>query len=206
MSKVTFSIILEAVLGQGARFLDGDKLLAALNPALSTVAWRFLCAQMGLPEAAPFPGSREVAKSNRWLYQVISKLVADSRARSSVSKDILALLLSAKDPESGRAMSDSELIANLYTFMVAGHETSATALAWSLWLLAKDPATQDKVRAEVAEVIGSNDIEPEGQFTNRAGSRRPLFASSLKFSPPSILMESLSHGNFRRLIFWASRR
>jgi cytochrome P450 len=183
MSKVTFSIILEAVLGVGARILDQDKLLAALNPALSTVAWRFFYAQMGLPEAMPFPGSHKAAKSIRWLYQVISHLVQDSRARTTVSKDILALLLSAKDPESGRAMSDSELIANLYTFMVAGHETSATALAWTLWLLAKDPATQENVRAEVNDIIRMNEIQAED--VERLTFTRQVLLESMRLFPPA---------------------
>ncbi len=53
MSKVTLAIILQAVLRRGAEALDQRKFLAALNPALSTIAWRFLYARMGIPDAAP---------------------------------------------------------------------------------------------------------------------------------------------------------
>ncbi len=184
MAKVTFAIILKAVLGQGAEALDQGKFLAALSPELSTIAWRLLYAQIGLPAAIPFPGSRNAAANVRWLYEATARLVADRRAESRASKDILALLLSAKDPETERAMSDGELIANLYTFMVAGHETSATALAWTLWLLAKDQATQEKVRAEVEAVIGTREIGAED--IDRLIFTREVLQESMRLFPPAI--------------------
>ena len=57
-------------------------------------------------------------------------------------------------------MTDSELTANLYSFLIAGHETSAVALGWSLWLLAKDQASQDRLREEVALTAGAREIGP----------------------------------------------
>ena len=161
MRKLTVAIILQAVLGQGSGMLDQQKFLAALSPRVSTIAWRFLFARMALPEATPFPGSHKAAAAGRWLSEAISRLVANRRAEGGKSKDILALLLSAKDPETGRTMSDAELISNLYMFMVAGHETMATALAWTFWLLAKDQATQERVRAEIEAVVGEHAVDPE---------------------------------------------
>ncbi len=184
MSKVTFAIILQAVLGKGAEALDQRMFLAALNPTLSSIAWRFLYARMGAPEGTPFPGSRKRAASIRWLYEAIARLVADRRAEGGASNDILALLLSAKDPETGRVMSDNELISNLYTFMVGGHETSATALAWTLWLLAKDQATQERLRAEIASVIGEREIGPED--IDRLTFTRQALQESMRLFPPSI--------------------
>lgn len=184
MSKVTFAIILGAVLGEGAGALDRDRFLAALNPELATIAWRFLYARMGLPEAIPFPGSRKAAASVDWLHGALARLVADRREQGAASKDILGLLLSARDPESGRVMSAGELIANLYTFMVAGHETSATALAWTLWLLAKDRATQEKVRAEIETVLGARDIDA-GDLERLTFTRQVLM-ESMRLFPPAI--------------------
>ena len=80
MRKLTVAIILQAVLGQGAEMLDQQKFLAALSPRVSTIAWRFLFARMGLPEATPFPGSRKAAAAGRWLSEAISRVVANRRA------------------------------------------------------------------------------------------------------------------------------
>jgi len=183
MSKVTFAIILEAVLGQGAEALNQGNFLAALTPTLSTISWRYLYARMGLPEGVPFPGSRKLAASVRWLYEATAQLVAHRRAKGGMSKDILALLLSAKDLETGRVMSDDELISNLSTFMVAGHETSATALAWTLWLLAKDQATQERLRSEIEAVIGKREIAPED--IERLTFARQVLQESMRLFPPS---------------------
>lgn len=184
MSAVTFAIILRAVLGTGAEALDQRQFLSALSPALSSVAWRFLYSRMGLPDSMPFPGSRKVAEGVRWLYEAMTCLVAQRRIEGDASKDILSLLLSAKDPESGRVMTDEELISNLYTFMVAGHETSATALAWTLWLLAKDQTTQEKMRAEVEAVIGAREIGPED--IDRLIFTRQVLQESMRLFPPAI--------------------
>ncbi len=183
MAQLTFAIILRAVLGQGAETLDQRKFLAELRPRVSTTAWRFLFARMGLPEATPFPGSRKAAASGRWLSDAISRLVANRRAEGRESKDILALLLSAKDPETGRAMSDAELISNLYMFMVAGHETMATALAWTLWLLAKDQATQERLRAEIQAALGQRPIGPED--IDRLTFTRQVLQESMRLFPPA---------------------
>lgn len=184
MSKLTFAIILQAVLGQGAEALDQQKFLAVLSPRVSTIAWRFLLARMALPETTPFPGSRKAAASGRWLSEAISRLVANRRIEVGGSKDILALLLSAKDPETGRAMSDAELISNLYMFMVAGHETMATALAWTLWLLAKDQATQERLWAEIEAVVGQRVIGSED--IDHLTFTRQVLQESMRLFPPAI--------------------
>ncbi len=184
MSQVTFAIILQAILGPGAESLDRQKFLSALNPALSTTAWRFLYARIGVPEALPFPGSRETAASVRWLHEATARLVAHRRRETTDSNDLLALLLSARDPETGREMSDEELISNLYTFMVAGHETSATALAWTLWILAKDQDAQERLRAEVESVVGARDVSAED--VDRLIFLRQTLQEAMRLFPPAI--------------------
>jgi cytochrome P450 len=184
MTQATFWIILQAVLGEGAASLDRDKYLAALTPALATTAWRFLYAQMGLPQAFPFPGKSKAEAGVRWLHRETSRLVAERRAAGDEAKDILGLLLSARDPETGRVMSDSELVSNLYIFMVAGHETAATALAWTLWLLAKDQRTQERLRAEIEAVVGSRDMAPED--IERLTFSRQVIQESMRLFPPGV--------------------
>jgi cytochrome P450 len=69
--------------------------------------------------------------------------------------DLLDLLLAAQDPTTQRQMSTEELRDNLLTFIVAGHETTALTLAWSLYLVANDPAVQDAARAEAQAALGT---------------------------------------------------
>src|ERR1700731_3832257 len=64
-------------------------------------------------------------------------------------RDLFDLMGAARDPETGEAFSDEQLGDEVATMILAGHETTATALFWSLYLLALDPATKDEVAAEV---------------------------------------------------------
>ena len=184
MSRVTFDIILTAVLGAGAQNFDREKFLAAINPSLSTIAWRFLYARIGAPSFLPFPGARRVAESVDWLHNALTALVAQRRASAGDHADILGLLLSARDPETGRVMNDEELVSNLYTFMIAGHETSATALAWTLWLLAHDQTSQQRVREEIQTIIGDRDIAVED--VEKLVFTRQTIQESMRLFPPAI--------------------
>jgi cytochrome P450 len=76
------------------------------------------------------------------------RIIAKRRANPSAHHDLLDLLLAARDADTGRGMNDAELVANLLTFISAGHETTAVALTWTLWLLAKDEAVQWRVYDE----------------------------------------------------------
>jgi cytochrome P450 len=68
--------------------------------------------------------------------------------------DLLDLLMSGADPESGRQMTTAELRDNLLTFIVAGHETTALTLSWALYLCAFDPAVQAAAREEAQATLG----------------------------------------------------
>ncbi|KAI0271653.1 cytochrome P450 [Gloeopeniophorella convolvens] len=74
---------------------------------------------------------------------------------SSTKKDIMTLLIRARsgDEKTGHQMSDEDLVDHMLTFLGAGHETTASGLSWALWLLANHPASQSKLRAEVAPVF-----------------------------------------------------
>ena len=73
-------------------------------------------------------------------------------------KDILSLLVRARKGETkdGYRLSDDALVDQVLTFLGAGHETTASGLAWALYLLAKHPDVQDKLRAELTPVFAAN--------------------------------------------------
>jgi cytochrome P450 len=182
MSRTTFAVIERAVLGRDAS-LDEEKFLTALVPALTTIAWRRVYALIGLPTWMPYPGYFKARAAVAHLYNETVKIVAARRAKSATRDDILGLLLSARDPESGRAMTDAELTANLYSFMVAGHETSAVALGWTLWLLAKDQDSQRRLRQEVQQIVGTAEIGPD--TIEKLVFTRLAIQESMRLFPPA---------------------
>jgi cytochrome P450 len=85
-----------------------------------------------------------------------------------VSRDILTLLLEAQDPETGRGMTETEVRANLLTFMVAGQETTANLITWVLFLLSQSPEWRERVTQKPS---ASSTVRPRPW---RTGSSKPV--------------------------------
>ncbi len=157
MSRVTFDIIVETMLG-GAAHLHVAAHRRALTLLLQAAKWHGLYAAFSLPRTTPFPGRRRAEHAADYLLREMGRVVAARRAEPSPKPDLLDLLLAARDPETGRGMTDAELVTNLLTFINAGHETTAAALTWTLWLLARDGELQDRLSQEIAAAAGTEPI------------------------------------------------
>jgi unspecific monooxygenase len=115
---------------------------------------------MLLPPALPSP--RDLARwrfRRRWL-DLIRRLIAERRGKAAEAapRDLLDLLSAARDPESGAPFEPGQLADQVATMIVAGHETTAVALFWSLLLIAGEPAVQDRLAAEARGL----DLAPDG--------------------------------------------
>ena len=84
----------------------------------------------------------------------VATILARRRADGLAGDDLLARLARAQDPETGEPMSEKQLVDNLLTFLAAGHETTAKALTWTLYLLARAPQWQERILAEIDAVVG----------------------------------------------------
>jgi cytochrome P450 len=146
MQAVTLEIILRAVFG----LADGERLselrveLRSVLDRLTNPRWVAFLIALG-PERIPNfpPFSREIARVDRLIYEVI----AARRAAGEPGADILSMLLAAEH-EDGSGMTDRQLRDELLTLLVAGHETTATALAWAVERLARHPDKLERLAAE----------------------------------------------------------
>jgi cytochrome P450 len=111
------------------------------------------------------------------------RLVKARRAKPSAQPDLLDLLLAARDAESGRSMSDAEVVKNLLTFIAAGHETTAVALTWTLWLLAKDQDAQQRLVDEIAALAGDDPID--GRHVGGLNYCRQVIQEAMRLFPPA---------------------
>jgi cytochrome P450 len=123
-----------------------------------TIPWHIVFALFSVPTWVPYPRRRRAAHAREFLHRDLGRVVAARRAKPSPQPDLLDLLLAARDPETGRSMTDAEVVTNLLTLITAGHETTAVALTWTLWLLAKDETAQQRVYNEVMAVAGTGTI------------------------------------------------
>ncbi len=182
MSRTTFTVIERTALGEDAIF-ERENFLAALRLVLESIRWRRMITLFNLPDWVPYPGYWKMRRASAYLYEETEKSIAARRTSGLDRRDILGLLLSAKDSETGRVMADAELTGNLYSFLIAGHETSAVALAWSLWLLAKDQNSQDRLREEVTQAAGTREIGPGD--VEKLTFTRQVIQESMRLFPPA---------------------
>ncbi|MDE0304716.1 MAG: cytochrome P450 [Albidovulum sp.] len=100
--------------------------------------------------------------------------------------DLLDLLAEGEDPQTKRRMNNDELRDNLITFILAGHETTALSLAWSLYLLAFDPSWQRQVRVEAQSVLNGRIATAED--VSKLVLTRQVIEEALRLYPPSAML------------------
>ena len=159
MTRTTLDVIVATMLG-GAANLNVEHYGRALRQTLEAAQWLAMFAILSLPRWTPFPGWWRAIRARNYLRREMDRILAARRARPSSHPDLLDLLLTARDAESGRHMTGAELLTNLLTFVNAGHETTAVALTWTLWLVARDSAVQEQLVDEVNAVAGEAPIAP----------------------------------------------
>jgi cytochrome P450 len=101
-------------------------------------------------------------------------------------EDLLDVLLEARDPD-GSPLTDSEIGAEVATFMLAGHETTANTLSWSLALLSAYPSARQQLEAEVDSVLGERD--PDADDADTLSWTRAVVAEAMRLYPPAWTIE-----------------
>jgi cytochrome P450 len=148
-----------------------------------------------LPASIPTP--RDFARMrfrSRWIAFMDEVIEARLRAPTADGqpRDLFDLLLAARDPETGAAFSRAQLRDQMATMIVAGHETTALTLFWSLYLLASSPADQERV----AEEVRSLDLSPDGAADALAKLpyTKAVVNESLRLYPPAFAVTRIARG------------
>jgi cytochrome P450 len=152
--------------------------------------------ELGLSSLTPLgrvPTLRTVRirRGVRRLDEIVYRIIAARRKADDPGHDLLGLLLRAKD-EDGSRMSDQQLRDEALTLLVAGHETVALALTYSLYLLATHPEEQVRLAAELASVLGER--QPEIDDLERLKQTEAVLLEAMRLYPPvwSIGREALA--------------
>ncbi len=153
MTAMTFDVIARTMFS-GDAVAAGPVIQRAGAQFLEKITWELAAALLRLPPWLWHPGKRAMHLAARDLRSAVAAMLEHRRTSGLDSDDLMGRLMRVRDPDTGTPMSDKQLIDNLLTFLVAGHETTAKALTWTLYLLARAPEWQECVRAEVSEVAG----------------------------------------------------
>ena len=157
MTETTFAVIARTVLA-GIDEREGDAIKRTGRAYIDPIMWSVAAALMLYPEHYWRPGKRKMDAAAVEGRAVVQRLLDKRRATGTEGDDLVARMLSARNPETGEAMTDEQLIDNLATFLLAGHETTAKTLTWTLYLLARAPEWQERVRAEITSVTGGRPV------------------------------------------------
>ena len=154
--------------------------LDALVHAFSVVPspWRSFLQKLPLPKAQR--ARRAVATLDSLVYGLIAERRRTGRENG---EDLLSLLLAARDEDDGGAMDDRQIRDEVLTLFLAGHETTANALAWTWVLLAQNPQAEARFHAEIDEVLG--DRLPGAQDVADLPYTRQVFTESMRLFPPA---------------------
>lgn len=178
-ASASFSLVLQTRM-KIALESGSERVPASVATPLRKIAKRF-----EQPFLWPGERSRNLRSALDTLERRVGRMIAERRddtARTRTRRDLLTLLLSAKDEE-GAGMSDRQVRDEVITLFVAGHETTANALAWSLMLLAQHPEIYARVRAEV-DAIGR---VPTSADLPRLALCLRVFKEAMRLYPPVYL-------------------
>lgn len=142
---------------------------------------------MILPVSWPSPMDFARARFRKRWAEFVAMLIAERRAAGKKDgappRDLFDLMDEARDPETGKGFSDEQLVDEVATMILAGHETTATALFWALYLLALDPDTQEEVASETrGEHLDSMADIDRQKFT------RAVIEETMRLYPPAFLI------------------
>ena len=199
MNRMTLAIAGRTLFGAAVED-EADEIGRALTDALGLFT-RLSNPLAPLLDRLPVPATRRFHRARERLDATILRMIDERRRSGEDREDLLGLLLAARDEEGdGGGMTDAQLRDETLTIFLAGHETTANALAWAWHLLGQNPEAEARFHAEVDGVLGGR--LPGAADAAALPYTRGVFAETMRLFPPAYLIgreprEDFALGGFR---------
>jgi cytochrome P450 len=167
----------------GADVDDAIPVVRATFPVLNTYVRRRGLSPLRLPRRWPTPGRVRAAAAQRALYGVVDDIIDRRSSASAPGRDLISLLLAARDPETGAPMSHQEVRDQVLIFLLAGHETTSTALTFTMHLLGRHPDVQAAVHREIVDVLAGK--APRATDIGRLSLTEMAIKEAMRLYPPA---------------------
>lgn len=187
MIAATFDVICDVALS-GREAMDRLAVSRAISSYMETVGKVSFFDVIGAPAWLPRPAAIFRKRSSD-LRPLMERVIA-AREGAPPQEDLMDLMRAAEDPETGRQMTAEELRDNMLAFIVAGHETTALALSWALYLLALDPNVQERARAEARAAMG--DGPAEAAHLPQLGYVGQVLEETMRLYPPAAFLAQIA--------------
>lgn len=135
-----------------------------------------------VPLWIPTKSNRELKKTLKQLNAVVYSIIEKRRKDTESHDDMLGILMDARDEVDGYGMSDQQVRDEVMTIFMAGHETTATALSWTFYLLSQHPEVEAKLFNEIDTVIGNRSPTPSDFM--KLPYTQNIISESLRIYPP----------------------
>jgi len=193
-TRVTLEVLERTIFSDGLG-RDAEDIRVAMKKYFETIGRIDPFDMLGVPDVIPRPGRWKVRPMLRLFESAIDSIISTRRERmaqnpENAPRDILSLLLEAKDPESGQPLSEAEIRANILTFIAAGHETTANCIAWSLFLLSQSRQWRERVQAEADREL-TGDLEG---LADRLVETRAVIDEANRLYPPIAAISRVALG------------
>jgi cytochrome P450 len=180
MMRLTRTVVLRTLLGADLGPL-GDRVDHAwtiMNEHIGESFW-----SLGLTDWLAVSKRRRFEAARAVLRQAVDHVISQRRRGPSESADLLSMLMSARDEETGEGMTDEQLRVEVTTFLLAGQETTSLALTWTWYLLSQHAAAQRRLEEEIDNVLG--DRPPEYADLVNMPYSRMVIDEALRLYPPA---------------------
>ncbi len=180
MRKLTLEVLCRTMFST-----DIDSAADVVDEALDTVlryAIRRVTLNIGILNRLPTDENRRFREAVESLDSVVERFISLRRAEPHPKSDLLSMMLEAQQGPTGTGMTDRQLRDEMKTFLLAGHETTANALAWSWYLLSEHPDVEAQFHAELDNIL--DDRAPTVADLPRLTYTRQVFEESMRLYPP----------------------
>lgn len=183
MSHLTYRVVGLALMSDDL-IATGDDVQRAMAHTLRHMYRRIN--YPALPLWVPTPGNLRFKRERQRLHQIVAAILR-KRSDGTGPSDLLGEMIAAKDGDKDHSLNETWLRDEVVTLLIAGHETTANALTFCLCLLAKHPTIQQRVYAEISQVIGDRPLQPAD--IDALTYTYCVFQEALRLYPPIWAME-----------------
>jgi cytochrome P450 len=182
MAALTMSIVARTLLDSRLETGEIDDVRRSVAILTDHFDSRFNSLAFFIPDWVPTPGNLRMRAAVRRLDRIVYRLIGIRRSTDSRGADAISMLLEASSEE-GTRLTDRELRDEVMTLFMAGHETTAGALAWAMYLLARSPDAAAALRTEVTDVLGG--ASPTVADLPRLRYTEAVVLETLRLYPPA---------------------
>lgn len=190
MTKMAFQVVAKSLFTTSV----SDEELITLSDNIQEIQ-EYIVQRLRQPYMVPWfylnGKSKRQLKISQESRAIILRIIQERRASGKSHDDLLDMLLAARYEDTNEGMTDEQLLDESLILFVAGHETSANALAWAFYLLCENPSATEKIRTEYQSMVGDRKVEfsdfPKLKYTTQ------VIQETMRIYPPAWITDRLAN-------------